>query len=64
MFGFHVIPQYEQGVVLRWGKLQPKVRQPGLIWLNPFSRRLTKVNMQTVVVSVPAQEAITRDNVP
>ena len=63
MFGFHVIRQYEQGIVFRWGKLQTKVRQPGLIWLNPFSCRLTSVNMQTVVAAVPAQEAITRDNV-
>ncbi len=63
MFGFHVIRQYEQGIVFRWGKLQTKVRQPGLIWLNPFSRRMTTVNMQTVVTAVPAQEAITRDNV-
>jgi regulator of protease activity HflC (stomatin/prohibitin superfamily) len=63
MLGFHVIRQYEQGIVFRWGKLQAKVRQPGLIWLNPFSCRLTAVNMQTVVAGVPAQEAITRDNV-
>jgi regulator of protease activity HflC (stomatin/prohibitin superfamily) len=63
VFGFHVIDQYEQGIVFRWGKLQEKVRQPGLTWLNPFSCRLTKVNMQTIVAAVPAQEAITRDNV-
>jgi regulator of protease activity HflC (stomatin/prohibitin superfamily) len=63
MFGFRVIRQYEQGIVFRWGKLQTKVRQPGLIWLNPFSCRLVSVNMQTVVAGVPAQEAITRDNV-
>jgi regulator of protease activity HflC (stomatin/prohibitin superfamily) len=63
MFGFHVIRQYEQGIVFRWGKLQARVRQPGLIWLNPFSCRLIAVNMQTVVAGVPAQEAITRDNV-
>jgi regulator of protease activity HflC (stomatin/prohibitin superfamily) len=63
MFGFHVITQYEQGIVFKWGKLQQKVREPGLAWINPFSCRLTKVNMQTVVAAVPAQEAITRDNV-
>jgi regulator of protease activity HflC (stomatin/prohibitin superfamily) len=63
MLGFHVITQYEQGLVFRWGKLQAKIHQPGLIWLNPFSRRLTRVNMQTVVAPIPAQEAITRDNV-
>jgi regulator of protease activity HflC (stomatin/prohibitin superfamily) len=63
MFGFHVIRQYERGIVFRWGKLLPAVREPGLFWLNPVSCRMTKVNMQTVVASVPAQEAITRDNV-
>ena len=36
MFGFHVIRQYEQGIVFRWGQLPAKVvRQPGLTWLNP-----------------------------
>lgn len=39
------------------------MRKPGLIWINPFSCRLTKVNMQIMVASVPAQETITRDNV-
>jgi regulator of protease activity HflC (stomatin/prohibitin superfamily) len=47
--------------VFKWGKLQLKVRQAGLAWINPFSCRLVKVNMQTVVAGVPAQEAITRD---
>ena len=63
MFGYHVIRQYEQGIVFRWGKLLPKVRQPGLTWINPITSRLTKVNMQINVVSIPAQEAITRDNI-
>ncbi|HEY2287168.1 MAG TPA: slipin family protein, partial [Streptosporangiaceae bacterium] len=35
----------------------------GLTWVNPFTDRLRKVNMQIVVAAVPAQEAITRDNV-
>jgi len=30
MFGYKVIRQYEHGVVLRWGKVQDKIRQPGL----------------------------------
>lgn len=63
MFGFKVITQYEQGVVFRWGKMLPGVRHPGLTWVNPFTDRLRKVNMQIVVAGVPAQEAITRDNV-
>ncbi len=63
MFGFKVITQYEQGIVFRWGRALPGLRQPGLTWVNPFSDRLRKVNMQIIVAAVPGQEAITRDNV-
>jgi regulator of protease activity HflC (stomatin/prohibitin superfamily) len=63
MFGFRIIRQYEQGIVFRFGQALPGVRKPGLIWINPFTSRLTKVNMQIAVTNVPAQETITRDNV-
>src|SRR5579859_6887270 len=63
MFGFKVINQYEQGIVFRWGKALPGTRAPGLTWVNPVTDRLRKVNMQIVAAAVPAQEAITRDNV-
>jgi len=63
MFGFKVITQFEQGIVFRFGRALPGIRQPGLTWVNPFTERLRKVNMQIVVAAVPAQEAITRDNV-
>ncbi len=63
MFGFKVINQYEQGIVFRFGRALPGIRQPGLIWVNPFTDRLRKVNMQITVAAVPGQEAITRDNV-
>jgi regulator of protease activity HflC (stomatin/prohibitin superfamily) len=63
MFGFRIIRQYEQGVVFRFGQALPGARQPGLTWINPFTSKLTKVNMQIAVASVPAQETITRDNV-
>jgi len=63
MLGFKVITQFEQGIVFRWGRVLPGTREPGLTWVNPFTDRLRKVNMQVVVAAVPAQEAITRDNV-
>jgi regulator of protease activity HflC (stomatin/prohibitin superfamily) len=63
VFGFKIITQFEQGIVFRWGRVLPGVRAPGLTWVNPFTDRLRKVNMQMVVAAVPAQEAITRDNV-
>jgi regulator of protease activity HflC (stomatin/prohibitin superfamily) len=63
MFGFRIITQFEQGIVFRFGRALPGVREPGLTWINPFTERLRKVNMQIIVAAVPAQEAITRDNV-
>ncbi len=63
MFGFKIITQYEQGIVFRWGRALPGTREPGLTWVNPFTDRLHKVNMQIIVAAVPAQEAITLDNV-
>jgi regulator of protease activity HflC (stomatin/prohibitin superfamily) len=63
MFGFKIITQYEKGIVFRFGRALPGIREPGLTWVNPFTSRLRKVNMQIVVTAVPGQEAITRDNV-
>ncbi len=63
VLGFKIITQYEKGIVFRWGRVLPGVREPGLTWVNPLSDRLRKVNMQVTVAAVPGQEAITRDNV-
>jgi regulator of protease activity HflC (stomatin/prohibitin superfamily) len=63
MFGFRIVNQYEKGIVFRFGKALPGTREPGLTWINPFTSRLRKVNMQIVTAAVPGQEAITRDNV-
>src|SRR4051795_7125775 len=58
-----VINQFEQGVVLRFGRLHGDLRGPGLALIAPGADRLHKVNMQVVTMPVPAQEGITRDNV-
>ena len=63
MLGFKIINQYELGIVFRWGRALPGVRAPGLVWVNPFTDRLRKVNMQIMAAAVPGQETITRDNV-
>jgi regulator of protease activity HflC (stomatin/prohibitin superfamily) len=63
MFGFKIIRQYERGVVFRWGRALPGIREPGLTWVNPFTDRLRKVNMQITAAAVPGQDTITRDNV-
>jgi regulator of protease activity HflC (stomatin/prohibitin superfamily) len=61
--GVRLVQQYERGVVLRFGRLLPGLREPGLRLLVPFVDRMRKVSMQTVVMGIPAQGAITRDNV-
>jgi regulator of protease activity HflC (stomatin/prohibitin superfamily) len=58
-----VIKQFERGVVYRFGRVQTRVRQPGLTMLVPVADRLQKVNMQIITLPVPAQDGITRDNV-
>jgi regulator of protease activity HflC (stomatin/prohibitin superfamily) len=57
------VQQYQRGVVLRFGRLLPEVRQPGLRLLIPFVDQMTKVPVQTLVLDVPSQGTITRDNV-
>ena len=58
-----VIKQFERGVVYRFGRVQSRVRGPGLTWLIPIVDRLQKVNMQIITLPVPAQDGITCDNV-
>src|SRR6188472_4359042 len=58
-----VVKQFERGVVFRFGRVQSRVRPPGLTMLVPFADRLQKVNMQIITMPVPAQDGITRDNV-
>jgi regulator of protease activity HflC (stomatin/prohibitin superfamily) len=58
-----VIKQFERGVVYRFGRVQNRVRQPGLTMLIPIVDRLQKVNMQIITLPVPAQDGITCDNV-
>lgn len=57
------VQQYEKGVVLRFGRLLPVIRQPGLRMIIPVADRMAKVSTQTIVLDVPSQGAITRDNV-
>lgn len=56
------VQQYERGVVFRFGRVIG-VREPGLRVIVPVADRMVKVSQQTVVLGVPAQGAITRDNV-
>jgi regulator of protease activity HflC (stomatin/prohibitin superfamily) len=58
----HVLPEYQRGVILRLGRIQP-VKGPGLIFIIPVIDRLTRVNLRTQTYDIPPQDIITRDNV-
>jgi regulator of protease activity HflC (stomatin/prohibitin superfamily) len=57
-----IVPEYERGVVFRLGRVIG-AKGPGLFFLIPFVDRMVKVDLRTVTLDVPAQEAITGDNV-
>lgn len=57
-----VVQEYERGVVFRLGRYVG-VRGPGFIFLIPFVERMVKVDLRTITMDVPSQEAITKDNV-
>ena len=58
-----VLREYERGVVFRLGRVMNQ-KGPGLIFLRPGLDRLVRVSLRTVTLQIPAQEIITRDNVP
>ncbi|MEV6653859.1 SPFH domain-containing protein [Streptomyces sp. NPDC051219] len=57
------VQQYEKGVVFRFGRLLPDIRGPGLRMIRPIGDRMRKVSVQTEVLGIPPQGAITADNV-
>src|ERR671921_534957 len=58
-----ILNEYERGVVFRLGKLLPQPKGPGVILVFAPIDRLIKVSLRTIVMDVPPQDIITRDNV-
>ncbi|KUG02475.1 hypothetical protein ASZ90_020107 [hydrocarbon metagenome] len=57
-----VIPEYERAVLFRLGRMVG-VKGPGLFFIIPIIDRIIRVSLRIVVVDIPPQEVITRDNV-
>ena len=55
--------EYERGVVFRLGRLVLPPRGPGIFLIIPIVDRMQKISLRTVVMDVPPQDVITRDNV-
>jgi regulator of protease activity HflC (stomatin/prohibitin superfamily) len=58
-----ILNEYERGVVFRLGKVLPRPKGPGLIVIIWPIDRMVRVSLRTIVLDIPPQDVITRDNV-
>jgi regulator of protease activity HflC (stomatin/prohibitin superfamily) len=58
-----ILAEYERGVIFRLGKLLPQPKGPGVILVFVPIDRIVRVSLRTIVMDVPPQDVITRDNV-
>ena len=62
LVGFRVLKEYERGVMFRLGRFNG-VKGAGLKWIIPLVDKMDRISLREIVMDVPAQEVITRDNV-
>ncbi|BDB25054.1 slipin family protein [Cupriavidus sp. P-10] len=62
IMSFRVLREYERGVVFMLGRFW-RVKGPGLVLLIPAVQQMVRVDLRTVVMDVPPQDVISRDNV-
>jgi len=58
-----ILNEYERGVIFRLGRLLPKPKGPGLIFVFSPIDKMVKISLRLVALDVPPQDVITRDNV-
>ncbi|MGH8495227.1 MAG: slipin family protein [Gammaproteobacteria bacterium] len=59
---FNILKEYERGVIFFLGRFQ-RVKGPGLIIVIPGLQKIVKVDLRVIVLDVPTQDVISRDNV-
>jgi regulator of protease activity HflC (stomatin/prohibitin superfamily) len=57
-----ILKEYERGVIFTLGRFW-KVKGPGLIIMIPIVQQMVRLQLRTIVLDVPTQDVITRDNV-
>jgi regulator of protease activity HflC (stomatin/prohibitin superfamily) len=62
VMGVRILAEYERGVVFRLGRFGG-VKSAGFKWIIPAVDRMVKISLREIVMDVPPQEVITRDNV-
>jgi len=60
--GVRILPEYERGVIFRLGRFSG-IRTAGFRWIIPGVDRMVRIGLREIVMDVPSQEVITRDNV-
>jgi len=60
--GIRIMREYERAVVFLLGRFY-QVKGPGLIFIIPVIQQMVKVDLRTIVMDVPTQDVISRDNV-
>jgi regulator of protease activity HflC (stomatin/prohibitin superfamily) len=63
LLSIKILNEYERGVIFRLGKLLPAPKGPGLTLVAWPIDRMVRMSLRTVVLDVPPQDVITRDNV-
>jgi regulator of protease activity HflC (stomatin/prohibitin superfamily) len=58
-----ILNEYERGVIFRLGKLLPQPKGPGVVFVFRPIDRIVRISLRTVVLDVPPQDIISRDNV-
>jgi regulator of protease activity HflC (stomatin/prohibitin superfamily) len=58
-----ILREYERGVIFRLGRVLTKPKGPGLIFVFPPIDRIVRVSLRIVVMDIPPQDVITKDNV-
>jgi len=58
-----ILREYERGVIFRLGRVLDKPKGPGLIFVFPPIDRMVRVSLRIVVMDIPPQDVITKDNV-
>lgn len=59
----NILKEYERGVVFTLGRVDPTPRGPGLVFVFWPVQKMVVVSLRTVVLDIPPQDVITRDNV-
>ncbi len=63
MNSIKILREYERGVIFRLGRVLSKAKGPGLIFVFPPIDRMVRVSLRIVVMDIPPQDVITKDNV-